>query len=313
MKRISAVFAILFCGTFNAGLVNADNEESQAGRRYLNEVFDESLRTGNIVYSEARNKTMGKKEQLTLRVFEPRGDTAEKRVLFVLTPGGAFVQHGENWMDAFGDRMAKAGYVVAINRYRLSTSIDSAESYTDALCKAVADQQAAIRYFVEDAQGANRYRIDPANIYLGGHSAGAIASLHTAYLDSNDQVDKVMTQAVKNYDVLSEKSKQPKTSFNIRGVVNLSGLVTDLTIFDAGEPALLNIHGDRDDVVPIGSANRGHGAIPIHEQALKAGINSELHVIKGGLHNDTAEPGLCPECVPLTRRFIFETMQKASP
>lgn len=306
MKIINAMVVILLVHLFCISTSVAQNDESPKHRRYLNNVFEQAVRTGDIVYGEAINIT-GKKEQLTLRLFEPKGDTASKRVLFVLTPGGGFVQHGDNWMDAFGEQMARAGYVVAINRYRLATAINSPETYSDALFKAIADQKAVITFFVNDAHGKNRYRIDTNNIFIGGHSAGAITSMHTAYINSNDDLDKFMAAALKNNGGLQTVKPGKAPDYVLRGVVNLSGLLTDLTILDAGEPPLLSIHGDQDKVVPIGTSSiGGHGSIPIHEQAKKAGLVSELHVIHGAAHNDTAEPELCEECVPLVKRFMFD-------
>ena len=98
--------------------------------------------------------------------------------------------------------------------------------------------------------------------------------------------------------------------FSIRGVINLSGLVTDLSMIEKGEPPLISIHGDRDQVVAIGSTDTGlHGSIPIHEHASKAGLVSELHVIRGAEHNDTADTRLCPECMPLAKRFMFNAIR----
>ncbi len=312
MKRTCIAAVVLFVHLLTIFSANAQNDESPKNRRYLNSVFEDTLRTGNIVYSEKMNSA-GKNEQLKLRIFEPKGDTAAKRVLFILTPGGGFVQHGDNWMDVFGAQMARAGYVVAINRYRLASAINSPESYSDALFKAVADQKAAIKFFVKDAQGENRYRIDTKNIFIGGHSAGAITSMHTAYISTNDELDKFMTAALKNNGGLDDGKAKDKPDALIRGVINLSGLLTDLSILDAGEPPLLSIHGDQDKVVSIGTASfGGYGSIPIHEQAKKVGLASELQVVRGGAHNDTAEPELCPECIPLVQRFMFELIQNTA-
>ena len=306
MKIISTIATAILCCLIPVSTIYAQGEQSQPGRRYLNDVFTQFERTGNIVYGQAVNHVSDKTEQLTLRLFEPKGDKLAKRPLFILTPGGGFVKHEDHWMDEFGEQLARAGYVVAINRYRLTDSINSAEKYVDALLMAMTDQKTAIRFFVKDAQGKNRYRIDPDNIFIGGHSAGAITSMHVAYLNEKDEVDEVFKQGIKNNGGLTGKDKVP---FHIRGVINMSGLITDLNILDAGEPALMSMHGDKDQVVPIGAAATGtQGSIPIHERAQSIGLVNELHIIRGALHNDPSDPELCPECVPLTKRFMFETM-----
>jgi predicted esterase len=293
-----------------SGLVRAE----ETPRRYLNEVFADSVRTADIVYAEGFNGSTGERERLKLRVFEPKNDSAKKRVLLILTPGGGFVAHDDHWMDEFAAPLARSGYVVALNRYRLSKEINSAESYSDALFKAFADQKAAIRFFIKDAQGENRFRIDPQNIFIGGHSAGAITSMHVAYVDGSDELETRLAAGMKAHGGINGENSDAKLTFKIRGVVNLSGLVTDLNIIDKGEPPLLSIHGDKDTVVGIGTSPPGlYGSIPIHERAAQIGVPDELHVIRGALHNDTADPVLCPECVPLVRRFMFNIVNESAP
>ena len=98
----------------------------------------------------------------------------------------------------------------------------------------------------------------------------------------------------------------------LRGVINLSGLVADLALFDKEEPPLISLHGDLDDIVRIGTAPGGFGSIPVHERAQAVGLSSEMYPIKGAGHNDTASSQLCPECVPLIRRFLFNTIKEDS-
>ncbi len=280
-------------------------EEQIEPRRYLNEVFSDFIRTGDIVYQEDFNDAKDVQEKLSLRVYEPKGDTASKRPLILITPGGGFVQHDDHWMDDFAEPLARAGYVVALNRYRLATTINSADEFHNALFRALSDQRAAIRYFVNDAKGANRFRVDLDNIFIGGHSAGAITSLYTAYLDSFDALPDPMQRAMQSHGGLRGKGGE-HDQFKIRGVINLSGLVTNLDIIDANEPPLLSIHGDHDDVVKIDDSAPGRfGSVSIDQRAQSVGLVHELHVIEGGLHNDTAQTIRCPECVPLVRRFVF--------
>lgn len=280
-------------------------EQTPPERRYLNEVFDKHVRTPDIVFTEAVNNITGKTEKLTMRVFEPKGDKVKSRPLFILTPGGGFTVHEDFWMDMFGEQMARAGYVVAINRYRLSKSIDTTDKYLDALGKAVADQRSVIEFFIRDAAGPNKFRIDPDKIFIGGHSAGAITSMHLAYLDRSDEIDTAMTKAFNTHDA-NPGNAMP----GIRGVINLSGLLTDLDIIDKGGPPLLSLHGDKDDVIAVGTNEEAnvHGSLSIHQYAEKVGLKSELNIIRGAGHNDPSDTVLCPECVPLVRRFMYNVL-----
>ncbi|MCE4553810.1 alpha/beta hydrolase [Roseateles cellulosilyticus] len=285
-------------------------DDRAAPRRYLNTVFAEHVRHGNLVYAENVNNLDGKVEKLTMRVFEPKGDTAARRPLLVLTPGGGFVRTEDFWMDDFGEELARAGYVVAIHRYRLSKDLNSPARFYDALFKAMSDQKAVIRWFVQDAAGPNRFKVDVDNIFIGGHSAGAFTSLYTAYLDARNKLPDAGSAALKANGGLDGNSGYEQVKFTLRGVINLSGAVTDIDMFDAGEPVLLSIHGDKDDVVPLGSSPTGlHGSATLHQRAQSRGIKSVLQVVEGGDHIDPADPKRCPECLPLIKRFMFNTMQ----
>lgn len=314
MKRslttLSLTLAALCAGLLGSPASQAQ-EDRAAPRRYLNTVFPDYVRHGDIVFAENLNNLDGKVEKLTLRVFEPKGDTATKRPLVVLTPGGGFVQTGATWMDDFGEELARAGYVVAINRYRLSRDINSPEKFYDALFKATSDQKAAIRFLLKDAAGPNRFRIDADNIFIGGHSAGSITSMYTAYLDARNKLPDAAVASLQKNGGLDGNSGNETIKFKLRGVINLSGAVFDIDMLDAGEPALLHIHGDKDDVVPLGSNAAGlHGSATLHTRAQSKGLKSQMEVIAGGDHIDPADPKRCPECIPLMKRFMFTTMQQ---
>lgn len=315
MQHRLAAFA-LHLAALCAGLLCSPASHAQddraTPRRFLNTVFPEHVRHGNLVFAENVNNLDGKVEKLTMRVFEPKGDTAAKRPLLVLTPGGGFVRTDDTWMDDFGEELARAGYVVAVNRYRLSANINSPEKFYDALFKSMSDQKAVIRWFVKDAAGANRFKVDVDNIFIGGHSAGAITSLYTAYLDARSKLPDMGSAALKANGGLDGNTSKEPLKFKVRGVINLSGAVgsSDLDILEAGEPALLGIHGDKDDVVPLGSNPGLHGSATLHQRAQSLGVKSVLQVVEGGDHIDPADPKRCPECLPLIKRFMFTTMQR---
>lgn len=297
MRKIILAIGLLALGT-GAG---AQNNESPEQRRFLNPVFNQVNFTDNIVYATKHNDLNNQTEKLELRIFEPRDDNLPVRPLFLLTPGGGFVATGDEWMNDVAQEIAKAGFVVALNKYRLSRSIDTPENYFTALGKAVADQRDALQFLVDDARGKNQFRIDPDNIFVGGHSAGAITSLHTAYLNKEDAINPLSkTILLANDALLPSSNKIP-----IKGVINLSGWLTDLSIINRNDVPLLSIHGDEDAVVTSDRNDNLFGSIAIHEYASTVGTSSELSIIKGAKHNDTAKPFLCEECVPIMKRFMF--------
>lgn len=282
----------------------AQEHISPENRRFLNPVFNEVTFTENIIFAEKYNPFGKKKEALRMRIFEPKGDTDALRPLFVLMPGGGWVANGDDWMNDVATEIAKAGYVVAIHKYRLSEGIGSPELYFDALAKSSSDQRDAIQYLIESAKTGNRFRIDPTKIFIGGHSAGAITSMHTAYLDADDSAQPGMITAFKNYKSLPAKKQQIK----LKGVINLSGLVSDLSIINRKDIPLLNIHGDEDSVVTADRDDRVFGSMAIHEYAKTVGTPSRLFIIENARHNDIPGPNRCEECIPLMKRFMFNEL-----
>lgn len=284
----------------------AQNVQSPKDRRYLNPVFDDVKMTDDIVFAVKNNALTGKSEPLRLRVFEPVGDKDTNRALFLLTPGGGFVVNGDDWMNDVATEIAKAGYVVAINKYRLTDSIDTPEKFSRALAMVVADQRDALQYLIKDAAKANTFGIDPEKIFVGGHSAGAITSMHTAYLDSEDAVIDVMSSAFEREFTLPA----PAQMLPIKGVINLAGALPELQIINRKDVALLSIHGDRDSVVTHDKDDILFGSAAIHEYLNTVGTSGKLHIIEGAKHNDTALPYLCEECIPLMKRFMFNELAK---
>jgi len=297
---------IVFLSALSIASLAQDSGTSPAKRRYLNQVFDATKFTGDIVFGEKMNDRGNKKEKLKLRVFEPAGDTERRRPLFLLTPGGGFVVTDETWMNEFAEQIAKAGYVVALNMYRLSTDINTPENYLNALAKAVEDQKAALAYLLKDAENENRFGIDPTAVFIGGHSAGAITSMHTAYLDADDPLEPKMAEMFRKRNLL----RDPKTPSPFKGVINLSGLLTNIAIIDRKDAPLFTIHGDGDVVINVDKDQNIFGAIAINAYADIVGTPNELYVIKGALHNDTSLSPICEECIPLIKRFMFNQLQR---
>lgn len=283
--------------------VFAQDNVSLENRRYLNPVIDAIKFTDNIVFAEKHNDLTGREEVLKLRVFEPADDTEQKRPLFLLTPGGGFVVNEDTWMNGFAEEIARSGYVVALNGYRLSDNINTPENYFNALAKAVADQRSALEYLVSNA---SRFGIDPERIFIGGHSAGAITSMNNAYLDSDDAILPLKRQIFEQQELLVKTEEKPK----LLGVINLSGLLANMAIINRQDVPLFSLHGDVDSVVNVHMDENIFGSIAIHQYADIVGTDNELHIIKQALHNDTSIASLCEECIPLIKRFMFNQINQ---
>ena len=289
---IFAIFIIILsfasCSDLNDNPIDIPD-----GDRYEDIVFDEYTLTRNIKYGS--NVSMsGSQIDLKLDLYEPKGDTVEERPLVILAPGGAFQYLSNLDMNNIAEKLTSYGYVCAVISYRiLDNSSITEQTYLDVAIKARADLKAAIRFFVKDADGDQKYRINTDNLFVGGYSSGAITALNAVFINSLSEVDANMAAIINNNGGIEGNSGNPGYSANVRGVVNLSGAVFDLDIINNENVAVLNIHGDNDPIIPYdeGDITSGdmslyvYGSKSIHEKAASIGLDSELFIIQNGSHS----------------------------
>jgi len=174
MKKMAlfVIASLLFLSSYS--MISA----TPTGIRYKDEIFPEVDITKDIVYGQNYNST-GKLVELKMDVYEPHGDTEEKRALVIFIHGGGFVSGDKasgQWVKIC-TTFAKRGYVSASINYRLQPKGDV--SYGVAITQAMHDAKAAVRYF---RANSDLWRIDDEKIAMGGGSAGAVTALHTTYL-----------------------------------------------------------------------------------------------------------------------------------
>ena len=123
--------------------------------RYLDEIFDEVIKTENIVYGNAPDlpfwfwvESNTEDIDLTMDIYEPAGDTLSNRPVIVFAHTGSFFS-GHNELDdvvALATAAAKRGYVAISFNYRLGLNVFSTYSGERAVYRAVQDGGAVIRY-----------------------------------------------------------------------------------------------------------------------------------------------------------------------
>ncbi|MEO7311517.1 MAG: T9SS type A sorting domain-containing protein [Chitinophagaceae bacterium] len=289
------------------------------GGRFSTRVFSGSTVTPNILYG--RNTTfMGVVKNLYMDIFEPTGDVAAIRPLFIFAFGGAFVSGDRTQLAFLCDSLARKGYVAVAIDYRLYDNpagiaglIFNPNDGIDATAKAMSDIKAVIRYFKRDAATTKTYRIDPNNIYLGGISSGSIAALHTTYINSlSETVPPVSTIITTNggmegnTDLAESPTLGLYTFQGIKGVWNMSGALYDSGYIKAGDAPLYSIHGTADAVVPFGYGQLfGLGSFvcgsnTLNNQAIKVGVQTKFLPIAGGDHSAMYDD-------PLIRALIDST------
>lgn len=265
------------------------------GNRYSNFVFPALDSTMDVKFGE--NTTFNNvNQELFMNIYEPAGDNAAMRPAILFAYGGAFIGGQRDDVAFLCRYFASKGYVTVNFDYRLYDNglfTDSTQA-VDAVIKAVADMKAAVRFLREDAATANNYRIDPDYIYGGGISAGAITSLHVAYLDSNDNVDPDILNIInQNGGWEGNTSSNTQYSSSIRGVLNYSGALKDVNWMDANEAIVYSAHDNGDNVVPYNSRSvlvgfgvtiYLEGSETITTQANALGINNNSFTVNTSGH-----------------------------
>ncbi len=187
---------------------------------------------------------------LKLDIYYPKTDIFKNRPLVMLIHGGAFyIGSKESAAEqALATSFAKRGYVVASIDYRLGFKLTPSDIELSAY-RAVQDAHAALRYLSHNAKGLG---IDPNQVYVGGTSAGGVASLNVAFMDNDERPERIQ-QGTKEGRLtkIEESGNKYNEKFTIKAVANLWGAVADLNIIDKDEKiSVISIHGTADDIVP---------------------------------------------------------------
>lgn len=282
---------LLFTTTLSF-FISAQNSSCD-GSRYLTSQFLVDSTEG-IVFGNSTTIN-GVNADLKLDLFEPLGDLAPERPLLILAFGGSFVGGTRQDLHELCTYYASKGYVCATIDYRLYDGplfpLPDSVTMTDEVLKAVSDMKAAIRFFREDADQGNVYKIDTDLIFVGGVSAGAIVASHTALLSSSDAVEPYVDGLITaNGGWTGNSSTNTQYGDEVAGVISFSGALRSASYIDANDPAVFSVHDEFDDVVPYGNGAATIAGFPIinlegsetmHAQAQNVGVANELITITG--------------------------------
>ncbi|MFM7472686.1 MAG: T9SS type A sorting domain-containing protein [Crocinitomicaceae bacterium] len=287
MKKFTLFFSCLIAGSMWA-------QNPCATGRYATDVFANYTTTSDIVYGQ-NTSWNGASTTLKLDVYQPTGDTETNRPLIIWVHGGSFIggTKTDGDMVAFSQKFAKKGYVCASIDYRLGFFPFDSANAVKAVVRAVQDLRAAVRFFYKDKQTTDTYKIDTNNIYVGGSSAGAITSLHLAYLDDECEVSDYLNQTtITQLGNLEGTSGNPGYSSNVKGVLNGCGALARYSWLEAGDVPVASVHGTNDGTVKYnrGIVNPGtplmylDGSRMIHERACAVGVDNQFYTFLGAPH-----------------------------
>jgi pimeloyl-ACP methyl ester carboxylesterase len=258
----------------------------EPANRYANPIFDATTRKDNIQYGQNKNPLFNNRvDKLLMNVFQPKGDPCSKRPLVLFMHGGWMQSGDHNGENESAEQFAKRGFVSASIGYRLGIGgTFSPKNFVTPGFMATQDARAAIRYFRKHAK---EYGIDTGFIYLGGCSAGAYASLLTAYLDKTAEIPASVDSGA--------LEGTPGFSSRFNGVLALSGGLLDTNWMDRGDVSLVAVQCSADPLVPSGGDQllnpntqvpfiRSFGATAIKTRADNLGINASLLTYRGDCH-----------------------------
>jgi hypothetical protein len=269
--------------------------------RYIDEVFDEVSKTEDIVYGNAPDlpfiflfewNTFD--IDLSMDIYEPEGDTISNRPVIIFAHTGAFFS-GNNELDDVVDlstSAAKRGYVSISMEYRLGLNVLSSYSGERAVYRGTQDASALVRYLREFHDDL---RIDPDKIFIWGTSAGAFVGLHLAFSDDDERPESTYGGTFDpDLGCIDCEGNDYNQNSRPNGLVSCWGAIGDLTWIeeDNNIPTIM-FHGTLDPIVPFNSGFPFtidialpfvYGSNLIHQRLNEVGIENELYVGEGELH-----------------------------
>ena len=287
--------------------------ETQGITRYNGQILNEVSVRNNIQYGEALTQA-GKKKRLALTLYTPRNDVEQARPLLILAHGTDLASVSIGDFNALAQYFVRSGYVVASIDYRTLDVDRNVETMQRAILDASFDMKAAIRYFHKSVAVGNIYGIDPSQIFIGGYAAGAVTALHAAYVREESEVEAIGGAALLDYvntqGGVEGNSGNAGYASAVRGVLNLSGALLRADLIDAGEPALISIHGESDSQIAAGRGTgilgiETEGSTLIHAEADRIGLIHELNTISEGDHLIYGED---LEYAITLRSFVFKNL-----
>lgn len=183
-------------------------------------------------------------DHLKYDLYLPENDSV-KYPLIIFMHGGGLLKgdKSQRSMQFLGSEMAKKGIPFASIEYRIQAL--SLLSFTDAGYLAMQDLYAAIGYFKENSA---KWNIDSDYIYVGGISAGAVTAMQATFYD-REQIGAIQHARLDEQFGCLKCLYPVNTDYETRGVINISGAVTDLNIMSDERHRIIQFVGLEDRII----------------------------------------------------------------
>jgi acetyl esterase/lipase len=204
--------------------------------RYDKELFTSLKATLHLQYGTALN-IAGSQENLLLDLYEPGNDTATKRAMIMFVHGGAWIGGTKMQSRELCSSFTKKGYVAATIDYRLGIENPlNDKTRGEAVYRGVQDIKAAIRFA---RANANLYKIDTAQIFIGGYSAGGVNAVHAAYWNESEvplNTDKT------RWGTLEGAGGNASCSSGVQAVYGIASFIVNLNWIQSGQPPIVCVY-----------------------------------------------------------------------
>ncbi|MEX0617930.1 MAG: alpha/beta hydrolase [Pseudohongiellaceae bacterium] len=204
---------------------------------------------------------------LVMDVYQPEGNHNGAAVAYMISGGWMSSLPMQQAYQSMFLPLVDAGFTVFAVRHGSSPRYQVPNAWSDV--------SSAFQYIGDHAA---EYAIDPAKIGVSGISAGGHLSLMLG-LATDDMTHR--PAAVVSYmppvdlrGMTGPNDNFPALDFNSQ----LAPSVSPLDYASPGDPPVLLIHGDADELVPISNSERMHAALR------EVGIATEFIVVEGAPH-----------------------------
>ena len=244
----------------------------------------------NLIRIDSDLEFLGPSRVERLDLYRP-AETLPSSPVVIFLHGGAF-HRGDKASErsqTLCRLLAESGVAALRGNYKLSPGAQGDERW-EAWPTNLMDASAALSFVGERAESLG---LDAARIAVAGTSAGATLALLLAFGAADSMVGEAISPCIRA--VVNFYGRVDWTRHTVREKLPSSPEIareaSPLTWIDAGgkTPAVLTIHGDADEVVPVEHAR-------ILDKALaRCGSSHELVILPGAPHAFAVEPA--PETI----------------